>query len=203
VFDPATFVLGVITGAAGALAGWGVLRWLAGPPEADLARPDPVEASTPTVADPPRGGWTVEPPAPAPTPPATAVQTTEGGPSPDMVRLSERIVIELARVGRLSTDLPARPERTQQGLAGLLGSNQSAVAKVLRRLVAAGILLEDRRHVAGDGRRLKVYSLTRSGELLAREVATRYRVSLLPAPSAGGNESQHGPLVVSWPGRPP
>ena len=100
--------------------------------------------------------------------------------SPDVIRLSERIVLVLAREGRLGEDTLARATRTQAGLSGALESNQSAVAKVLRRLVAAGLLTEERRHVQGRNQRLKVYALTRRGEQLARELARRRNISLLP-----------------------
>ncbi|MCI4372100.1 MAG: hypothetical protein L3K02_00420 [Thermoplasmata archaeon] len=98
----------------------------------------------------------------------------------DLARLSERVVIQLARLGRIDPDAPVRSERTQQGLAEAANSNQSAVSKVLRRLVAAGIIMEERRHVVGSSQRMKAYSLTRRGELLARDVARRHRVDLLP-----------------------
>lgn len=94
--------------------------------------------------------------------------------------MSERIIIALAREGRLGDDSRVRPTRTQAGLAEALGSNQSAVSKVLRRLVAAEVLTEERRHVEGRNQRLKVYALTRRGEQIAREVARRRNVTLLP-----------------------
>jgi DNA-binding MarR family transcriptional regulator len=94
--------------------------------------------------------------------------------------LSERVVIQLARLGRLDPEAPAQRERTQQGLAEATSSNQSAVSKVLRRLVAADVVSEERRHIVGSGQRMKAYSLTRRGELVAREVARRSHVDLLP-----------------------
>jgi DNA-binding MarR family transcriptional regulator len=98
----------------------------------------------------------------------------------DLLKLSERVVLQLGRLGRIEPDAPVRAERTQQGLAEATSSNQSAVSKVLRRLVAAEILLEERRHIVGSSQRKKAYSLTRRGELLAREVARRQHVDLLP-----------------------
>jgi DNA-binding MarR family transcriptional regulator len=109
--------------------------------------------------------------------------------STDQIRLSESIVIALAREGRLGDDSPVRSARTQAGLASALSSNQSAVSKVLRRLVAAELLTEQRRHVQGRSQRLKVYALTRRGELLAREVARRRNLSLLPERAGEGKES--------------
>jgi DNA-binding MarR family transcriptional regulator len=114
----------------------------------------------------------------------------------DLARLSERVLIQLARLGRIEADAPARRERTQQGLAEAVNSNQSAVSKVLRRLVAAEVLAEDRRHIIGSGQRMKAYSLTRRGELLAREVARRRHVDLLPALPRSGPEPAPGSWVV-------
>jgi hypothetical protein len=91
-------------------------------------------------------------------------------------RLSERIVVHLARVGRVGADELGRLEMTQRGMGTALGADQSALSKVLRRLVAAGALDETRRHVRGSGRRVKVYSLTRRGESIAREIRTRYNL---------------------------
>ena len=108
--------------------------------------------------------------------------------SVDQIHLSERIVIALAQEGRLGEDSFVRAVRTQAGLAGVLGSNQSAVSKVLRRLVAAGVLTEERRHVTGRSQRLKVYALTRRGELLARDVARRRSISLLPDRAGSGKD---------------
>jgi len=96
------------------------------------------------------------------------------------VSLSERIVVQLAREGRLDPDAPAAPTRTQRGLATALESSQGAVSKVLGRLVAAGVISQDRRHIRGGSQRMKVYDLTRRGEYLAREVASRRNLDLLP-----------------------
>lgn len=106
----------------------------------------------------------------------------------DQVHLSERLLIVLAREGRPGDDSPVRPVRTQAGLANVLTSNQSAVSKVLRRLVAAELVTEERRHVPGHTQRLKVYALTRRGETLARQVARRRNLSLLPDRTPEGME---------------
>ncbi len=173
LIDLPSFAVGGIVGGVAAAIAWAVSRWLrkrqapAPVPEANglgiLGDPETSLASLPR----PRvvGG----PPVPA----AISV-------SADQIRLSERIIIALAREGRLGDDAPARVVRTQAGLASTLESNQSAVSKVLRRLVAAELLTEERRHVQGGSQRLKVYALTRRGELLAREVARRRDLSLLP-----------------------
>ncbi len=48
---------------------------------------------------------------------------------------------------------------------------QGALANVLRRLEAGGLLVASREHVAGGSRRVKVYALTPAGERLARELS--------------------------------
>jgi DNA-binding MarR family transcriptional regulator len=117
----------------------------------------------------------------------------------DLARLSERIVLQLARLGRIEPDAPVRRERTQQGLAETTTSNQSAVSKVLRRLVAAEIIAEERRHIVGVSQRMKAYSLTHRGELLAREVARRHHVDLLPSRGPPGTGDRSNPRRSSRP----
>jgi DNA-binding MarR family transcriptional regulator len=128
-------------------------------------------------------------PAEAPPPSIRAAPPPPSSPSPDpppppriaeLARLSERVVVQLARLGRLDPDAPASPERTQRGLAESVGSNQSGVSKVLRRLVAAEIIAEEKRHVTGGAQRVKIYALTRRGEALARGIARAHRIELLP-----------------------
>jgi|GEM_PF-6181045 len=173
LIDLPSFAVGGIAGGIAAAVAWAVSRWLRKRHE-----PTPVPEAggigilgdpETSLAAPPRPRVVGGPPVPV----AASV-------SADQIRLSERIVLALAREGRLGDDAPARIVRTQAGLASALGSNQSAVSKVLRRLVAAELLTEERRHIQGGSQRLKVYALTRRGELLAREVARRRNLSLLP-----------------------
>jgi len=175
------FAFGLAAGAGAVAAAWWVHLSLAGRRRLRAAH-DPPSDSVPLspttfareVIQPIARAAAAEPEGPPPSPdPARAVQ----------VRLSERIVLELARLGRMDPDAPARAERTQTGLVAALGTTQSAVSKVLRRLEAAEIVTSERRHVQGVGHRMKAYALTRRGELLAREIARRRGVSLLPAGS--------------------
>jgi DNA-binding MarR family transcriptional regulator len=69
---------------------------------------------------------------------------------------------------------------SQAGMVDALGATQSAVAKVARRLVASGVLLETREHVQGSPTRLKVYRLTPLGEALARDIRQRHRGAAFP-----------------------
>ena len=99
------------------------------------------------------------------------------GPRPasasETITLSRRIVVHLFGLGRAGVDAPGRPEATQQGICAALSAEQSAVSKVLRRLVAAEVVEVARRHVRGRDRRVYVYALTRRGELLAHELRSR------------------------------
>jgi len=177
LIDIPSFAIGGLLGLAVAVSAWALSRWLTDR-RARTAAPAVSSFTTPPI--PVEAGSTDDPPPDDSATPPVAV-------SPEQVRLSERIVVALAREGRLSEELPARPVRTQAGLVEKLGSNQSAVSKVLRRLVAADVLTEERRHVEGRDQRLKVYALTRRGELLAREVARRRNLSLLPEMSPEGS----------------
>lgn len=97
----------------------------------------------------------------------------------ERVRLSIKVVVLLDHWGPPNDNGSARREMTQQGLAETLSVTQGALSKVLSRLVAAETVRTDRRHVAGLARRVRVYSLTRDGEMLAREIRDRFG---LPSP---------------------
>jgi len=180
LIDLPSFAAGGIAGGVAAAIAWAVTRGLR---KRQKPAPAPESDGIGIPGDP--GTSLVSPPRPRvvggpPVPAAVSV-------SADQIRLSERVVIALAREGRLGDDASVRTVRTQAGLASALASNQSAVSKVLRRLVAAELLTEERRHVQGGRQRLKVYALTRRGELLAREMARRRNLSLLPERPEAGN----------------
>lgn len=87
--------------------------------------------------------------------------------------ISQRVILQLFSLGRLGSDDVAPIGFTQRGLSEDLDLPQNTLTNVLRRLVAAGILVEDTRHVMGRDRRLKVYRLTTRGEGLARDLWRR------------------------------
>jgi DNA-binding MarR family transcriptional regulator len=89
------------------------------------------------------------------------------------VRLSKRIVLHLFLLGRIGPDDVGHPGATQRGIGTVLQAEQSAVSKVLNRLAAAGVVEVGRRHVRGQDRRVNVYTLTRQGEALARDIRSR------------------------------
>jgi len=214
------FVVGLVAGAGAAYLVLWLLRALRSSEGRTVLSEEPPLASPTGDPDPP-------PPFPVgieagpfsnPVPPPTGTELWPGLPRPSVVagptpgrvpsaygphaeepvRLSRRVVLQLFRQGRLDPDDVATIERTQGGLGSALAAEQSAVSKVLRRLVAAGIVEVSRRHVRGEARRMNVYSLTRRGERLAYEL----RASGLPrpgAPNAGDPEPYRPPALV--PGR--
>lgn len=84
--------------------------------------------------------------------------------------LSQRIVLHLAQLGTLGPAEVAPVGFSQLGISQALKVRQNALTNVLRRLVAAGALTEDVRHVRGQPRRLKVYRLSARGESLAHDL---------------------------------
>ena len=123
-------------------------------------------------------------PPPAPTGDPEATKATESTPRKESMRppvaadtllLSQRVVLHIARQGLLNPDDVAPNELTQSGMATKLESSQSTLSHVLHSLAAAGILQASVRHVRGRARRVKVYTLTYRGQLLAREIRQRPR----------------------------
>lgn len=126
-----------------------------------------------TVPGEPSPSW--EPPPSVPVGPPDSFE--------ERVRLSIRVVVLLDRWGPAGHNGSARREMTQQGLAETLSVTQGALSKVLSRLLAADVVVADRRHVKGVDRRVRVYSLTRDGEAMAREIRERFG---LPPPRPWG-----------------
>lgn len=83
-------------------------------------------------------------------------------------RWTRDVVRHLGGLPRLSADEVAGIEWTQRGISTRLGAGQNVVSNVLRRLEEAGVVEKSLRHVHGEPRRLKVYTLTPRGEALAR-----------------------------------
>lgn len=118
-------------------------------------------------------------------------------PDPSALRLSQRVVLHLQRQPRITRFDLAPRSMTQAGMAESLDATQSALAKVLARLGAAGVLSEQREHVQGEPRRLKVYQLTPVGEALARDVRRR-----LPAGARGSGAAAEAELSSRSPSGP-
>jgi hypothetical protein len=87
--------------------------------------------------------------------------------------LTIRIIEHLARFGIPREDGAGRPEATQRGMARSLATSQGAVSWILTRLLAAEAVRSQLSHVPGVGRRVRVYALTRRGELLTQEIAAK------------------------------
>lgn len=138
---------------------------------------------------------------------AIATLVAPGTPSPpvESVRISRRIVLHLFAQGRTGPDDVGRPEATQRGICAAVGAEQSAVSKVLRRLVAAGVVDVSRRNVRGGDRRVNVYGLTRRGELVAHELRARAASSSAGSDAAAPEPTFRPGLASeppSWPSGP-
>lgn len=101
----------------------------------------------------------VSPPVPPPSTPAAPQR-----------RWSSELVAYLGGLPTLGPDDIPTLDWTQKGMSDRLGTGQNQVSNVLRRLVSAGLVIEELQHVQGQPRRLKVYRLTMRGEGLAREL---------------------------------
>ena len=86
------------------------------------------------------------------------------------VQLTQRVILHIGAQGRIGVDAIGPASLTQAGMAAALGVGQNSLTNVLRRLVAAGVLTQDLRHVSGQPRRLRVYRLTEKGEALLRDL---------------------------------
>jgi hypothetical protein len=169
LIDLISFVLGGAAGAAVAAATWTVARWAFARRTVRSGTDDEIDRMDPETADSPTSGV-----------PGTSLPSRPPRLRSDEVRISERLLLELARLGRLNDETAPTDARTQRGLSVTVGASQSAVSKCLRRMITAGLVTEQRRHVVERRQRMKVYGLSRPGELLAREIAGHRGVSLLP-----------------------
>jgi len=168
--------LGLVIGAAVAAgAAYGAVRRFR--PGEPPAPPPAVERPAPARPEAPAG-----PPAGEPMPPAAPSEPPEAPPGPRVgltpeappstlatpTRITDALVRHLAGLPKLwPNDIPSKAW-TQAGIADAIGAGQSAVSRVLRRLVAAGIVTVETRHVGGSDRRLRIYRLTERGERLGK-----------------------------------
>ncbi|MCI4351599.1 MAG: PKD domain-containing protein [Thermoplasmata archaeon] len=100
----------------------------------------------------------------------TVVDHNGAGNGDEPRQLSSRLVVYLAGLGALRADDIPSVAWTQLGMSERLSARQNVISNVLRRLVAAGVVEEELRHVQRQPRRLKVYHLTVRGEALARDL---------------------------------
>ncbi len=108
--------------------------------------------------------------------------------APGGVSLSQRVVLHLAAHPRLGPEDTATQPFTQAGMAEALGTQQSTLSNVLRRLQYSGVLHQETDHVRGVSRRVHIYSLTPKGERLAEKLKETV-TALVPA-------EKRPPLVV-------
>lgn len=100
-----------------------------------------------------------------------------------------RILLHLLRQGRYGPDEVPPPALTQAGIAEALGTSQSSVSRNLTLLVEGGVVRIDKGHVRNRMLRLKVYSLTPQGEVLARRLSERFRNARDPFYDPGSRPS--------------
>lgn len=113
-------------------------------------------------------------PVPATAPPLLPGTAPASSPKPvpaaEPRRWSRDLVAYLGSLPTLGPDDIPTLAWTQKGMSDRLGTGQNQVSNVLRRLVGAGLVVEELQHVQGQPRRLKVYRLSLRGEALAREM---------------------------------
>ncbi|MCI4358602.1 MAG: PKD domain-containing protein [Thermoplasmata archaeon] len=146
------------------------------------------------------------PPAPPAGSSVAATETVIAAPnpptrpsSPEALRISERVVVHLVRLGTLPQHEVAPLGFSQLGMATDLQIAQNRLTNVLRRLVAGGILTEELRHVRGRPRRLKVYRLTPRGEGLGRELRRRARANWTPVSGPNATRGTNEPARADPP----
>ncbi|MHB8352017.1 MAG: PKD domain-containing protein [Thermoplasmata archaeon] len=91
-------------------------------------------------------------------------------PRPGGLSLSQRVLVHLAAHPRLGPNDTATQPFTQAGMGEALGVQQSTLSNALRRLEFSGLLHQQTDHVIGVARRVRIYSLTPKGELIAQKL---------------------------------
>ena len=146
---------------------------LAAASSSEAAASSSVGESSPSVASSPRLLPTARPtllPSVAGPSSSSTVSTVPREPAAEPRRWSRDLVAYLGGLPTLGPDDIATVAWTQKGMSERLGTGQNQVSNVLRRLVAAGLVVEELQHVQGQPRRLKIYRLSLRGEALAREM---------------------------------
>lgn len=91
----------------------------------------------------------------------------------ETVQLSHRVLLHLYGQGVIRPDEVPPRALSQSGMSEALEVRQGALAGVLLRLEAAGVVASETTHVRGGQRRVKVYRLTDRGTQLAKELRGR------------------------------
>ena len=108
--------------------------------------------------------------------------------------ITQQVILHIGRQGRLAAEEVAPRALTQQGIAEATGARQNTLTNILRRLVAAGVLAQDVRHVRGGTRRLRVYHFTSRGESVYEELRRRPGAAhSIPANRRDGEEERPDP----------
>ena len=91
----------------------------------------------------------------------------------DKMTKKVRVILHLSRYSKFQSDKVCPVEMTQRGIADVLEIKREHVTMVLKRLKEKGIVESRTAHVAKSGVNRKVYNLTWSGEILARQLKER------------------------------
>ncbi len=133
----------------------------------------PIRPNGSAAGNPGNGGISATEAELLPTPerhrPSPSPNVLDEGP----VRLSQRILLHLARNGGPSAGGTASEAVTQRGIGTALVVTQGALSSVLRRLEDGGAIASEKAHVRDRERRVKIYVLTPRG----REVVAALRQS--------------------------
>ncbi|HZY69863.1 MAG TPA: hypothetical protein VFF67_02650 [Thermoplasmata archaeon] len=178
--DAVTVILAFAAGVAAGTVAWGV--WLQLARRAAASRPTEAPAGATLSAPPNAVGGESPDPAPSPLAPPAPAARKRTRPSGEL-RISQRVIVHLSRQPRLAYGELAPFEVSQGGMTKVLHVAQPALAKVLRRLIDGGAVLELKQHVKGQPQRLKVYQLTAQGEAIARDLRSRIAAQRARMPS--------------------
>ena len=158
----------VLAGAAGVAVAY--RSWVARRPTEPMEAPTHPSEGPPATPSPGDGVGAEEATSAPATPESMAETSTGRGAREDSRRLSERLLVHLYWYGRSASEGIAGPDSSQAGMARRLGTAQNSISKSLARLIDAGLVRAELRHVPGAPRRLKTYTLTPRGEAIARTI---------------------------------
>ena len=82
-----------------------------------------------------------------------------------------RVLVHLLRFTGFEGEMLVPVEVTQRGIADAVGVKLTHISRVLKNMISGGLLAENKAHVHGLSRRVKVYFLTQEGLEKGKEIA--------------------------------